>query len=213
MDLKPPASTALSVAVLATLAVAGSMAAAPLVLIWAAATQTPWRDLGFVKPKHWWLDLVAGIVAGVVLKLLLKAVLLPLLGVPARNAAYQYLVGNAAALPGILLLVVVEGGIAEEIVWRGFLFERLRGLLGASIVAQVLTVTLTSVLFALAHLHDQGWPGVIQATFTGFSFGFAYARLRRIWPIMAAHAAYDVAAVIIIYLNLEEPLAHFLVWH
>jgi hypothetical protein len=41
--------------------------------------------------------------------------------------------------------------------------------------------------------------------------GFVRLRTARsIWPVMVAHAAFDVAAVLMIYWNLEEPLAHLL---
>jgi membrane protease YdiL (CAAX protease family) len=68
----------------------------------------------------------------------------------------------------------------------------------------------TSILFALAHLWDQGVPGAVQATITGLAFGTVYARIRTIWPVMVAHAAFDVAAVLMIYWNLEEPIARLL---
>jgi len=101
------------------------MFGAPLVLLWTWRTRTPWRDLGFQKPRHWILTIAGGIVAGVALKVLMKAVVLPLFGAPPQNAAYQYLNGNTAALPGMLLTVISRAGVGEEIIWRGFLFERL----------------------------------------------------------------------------------------
>jgi hypothetical protein len=33
-------------------------------------------------------------------------------------------------------------------------------------------------------------------------------RLRRLWPVMVAHAAFDVAAVFMIYLNAETRIRH-----
>jgi membrane protease YdiL (CAAX protease family) len=68
----------------------------------------------------------------------------------------------------------------------------------------------TSILFALAHYWDQGVPGAVQATITGLVFGTTYARIRTIWPVMVAHAAFDVASVLMIYWNLEEPIGRLL---
>lgn len=67
-----------------------------------------------------------------------------------------------------------------------------------------------ALLFASAHLIDQGIPGAAQAVMTGLTFGTAYLLLGRLWPIMAAHAAYDVTAILLIYWNLETRVAHFL---
>jgi hypothetical protein len=66
-------------------------------------------------------------------------------------------------------------GFGEETLFRGFLFERLGKLLGTDRAALVATVLLTSGLFALAHYHDQGVPGVEQAAVAGVVFGTIYA--------------------------------------
>ena len=42
---------------------------------------------------------------------------------------------------------------------------------------------------------------------TGLLYGAAYLSLGRIWPVMIAHAAFDVAAVFIIYWDLERSVA------
>jgi membrane protease YdiL (CAAX protease family) len=193
---------------------AGNLAGAALVLIWASVTGTPWRDLGFVRPQHGAIDVVIALVAGVFFKILMKALVMPLLGFGAINSTYHYLTGNTAALLMTLLWVIVGGGFGEELIWRGFLFERLGAFLGPRAHAKIVIVVVTSILFALAHDWDQGVPGAVQATITGLVFGTTYARIRTIWPVMVAHAAFDVAAVLMIYWNLEEPIGRILlhVW-
>jgi len=188
----------------------GNLAGAALVLIWAAATGTPWRDLGFLRPPHGAIDLAIAFVAGVVFKILMKALVMPLLGFGAINSTYHYLSGNTAAFLLTLLWVIVGGGFGEELIWRGFLFERLSDFLGPRAHAKVIIVIATSILFALAHYADQGVPGAVQATMTGLVFGATYARIRTIWPVMVAHVAFDVAAVLMIYWNLEEPIGRLL---
>ena len=188
-----------------------NLAGAALVLIWASVSGTRWRDLGFVRPPHGAIDLVVALVAGVFFKILMKALVMPLLGFGAFNSTYHNLSGNTAALLVTLLWVIVGGGFGEELIWRGFLFERLGVLLGPRAHAKLVIVTVTSILFALAHYWDQGVPGAVQATMTRLVFGTVYARIGTIWPVMVAHAAFDVAAVLMIYWNLEEPIDHLLV--
>ena len=179
-----------------------------LVLLWAWRSRTPWREIGYVRPRSWLVTVAVGIVFGCAFKLVMKAIVMPLLGAPAINPAYQYLTGNGAALPGVEFTMIVGAGFAEETVYRGFLFERLGRLFGSGAGAKVAIVLLTSTLFALGHYANLGIPGVEQAMITGLVFGTIFAITGRIWMVMFAHAAFDLAAVAIIYWNLEAAVAH-----
>jgi len=179
-----------------------------LVLLWARWSRTPWREIGYVWPEHWARELAVGIVFGAAFKLLMKAIVMPLLGAAPINPTYHYLVGNRAALPGILYVMTVGAGFGEETVFRGYLFERLGKLLGTGVGAKTLIVLLTTALFGLGHYADQGLAGVEQAIFTGIVFGTIFAVTGRLWMLMWAHAAFDLTAVAIIYWNLETKVAH-----
>jgi len=183
-----------------------------LVLVWAQRSRTPWREIGYVRPKSWIRTIVVGIVSGVAFKLLMKSIVMPLLGADPINHAYHYLAGNRAALPGAVYLMIVGAGFGEETVFRGFLFERLGKLLGAGVWAKASIVLVTSALFALAHYPVQGLAGAEQAAITGLVFGTILAVTGRIFVLMVAHAAFDLTAVALIYWNLETQVAH-LVFH
>jgi len=188
----------------------GPLLGASLVLVWAWRTKTPWRELGFVRmrPIGWVFTIVGGIVAGIALKLLMKAVVMPLLGAPPINPAYSYLNGNTDALPGFLVNVIVTAGFGEEILWRGFFFERLGRLIGTARRGKVLAVLITSTLFGLAHYVSQHWMGVEQAFIVGLIVGSYFAITKNIWPLIVTHAAFDVFAVMIVYGGWEERVAH-----
>jgi len=193
--------------------VAGSLVAtalgAVLVLAWARWSRTPWRELGYVRPKSWLRAAAVAFVSGVAFKFLLKAIVMPLFGAPAINPKYHYLAGNTAALPGIVSAVIVSAGFAEETVYRGYLFERLGKLFGPGVAARTAIVAITSALFAVAHISDQGIVGAEQAAITGLAFGAVFSVIGEIWTVMVAHAAFDLAAVAIIYWGLEAKVAHF----
>jgi len=199
---------------IAAILVVGNLGPIPagglLVLLWARLSATPLRAIGLVAPRSWPTTLLIAAAAGVVLKLAVKAIALPLVGADPVNWPYHYLQGNAAALPGILLTVVVGGGFGEETVYRGFLFERFGHAWGEGSVARAATIVLTTTLFALAHYPDQGLPGVEQAVITGGVFGMVFAARRQLWPVVIAHAAFDVTAVVLIYAGWEERVAHWL---
>jgi membrane protease YdiL (CAAX protease family) len=106
-----------------------------MVLVWARLSRTPWREIGFARPKSWTRDLTLGLVLGCALKFVLKAVAMPLLGADPINHAYHYVVGNRAAIPGILLTVLLAA-VGEETVFRGYLFERMSKLFGPGVATR-----------------------------------------------------------------------------
>jgi len=181
-----------------------------LALLWVRWSRTPWQEIGFVRPRSWSRDLGVGIAFGIAFKLLMKAIVMPLFGAPPINPAYHYLTGNPAALPGAVYLLIAGGGFGEEVVFRGFLFERFGKLLGSGANAKTGIVLLTAGLFALLHYADQGLPGVEQAAITGLAFGSIFAVTGRIWIPMFAHAAFDLTALALIYWNLEYAVAQLI---
>src|SRR6266568_1744493 len=117
-----------------------------LVLLWVHLSQTPWREIGFVRPKSWLRVVALGILFGVTFKFLMKSVVMPLLGADPINHAYHYLTGNRAAIPITLYLMIVGAGVGEETMFRGFMFERLHKLFGTSVA-----VTGRIFLLMIAH--------------------------------------------------------------
>ena len=180
-----------------------------LVLLWARLSRTPWRELGFVRPRSWIVTVLVGIVFGAAFKLIMKAIVMPLFGADPINHAYHYLAGNRAALPYAIWMMIVSAGFGEETVFRGFLFERLGKLLGPSKRSQAVIVVVTAALFAGAHYASQGLAGVQQAAVVGLVFGTIFAVTRQIWLLMIAHAAFDLTALALIYWHLEERVAHY----
>ena len=178
-----------------------------LVLVWARWSRTPWREIGYVRPRSWIGSLAVGLAFGCAFKFLMKAIVMPLLGADPINQAYHYLAGNRAMLPAAMF-AMVAAGFGEETVFRGYLFERLGKLFGSGFGARASIVLLTAALFGLAHYRDQGLAGVEQATITGLVFGTIFAFTGRIWMLMCAHAAFDLTALAIIYWNLESDVAH-----
>lgn len=181
-----------------------------LVLLWAQRAHLPWRDIGFVSPRSWIGGLAVGVAFGIALKLLMKAIVMPLLGADPVNQAYHHLVGNTAAIPAMLYLIIIGAGFGEETVWRGWMFERLGRLLGSGVGAKTAIVFIAAFLFGLVHYPEQGVPGVQQATIVGLVFGGIYARTGRLWMLMCAHAAFDLTALALIYWNVETDVARLL---
>lgn len=178
-----------------------------LALLWVRFSRTPWRAIGYVRPRSWLLTVAVGILFGVAFKFVMKAVVMPLLGADPINRAYHFLAGNHAALPFAVWLMLVAG-FGEETVFRGFLFERFGQLFGSSLRAKALTVLITAAGFGLAHYLSQGLTGAEQATIVGLVYGVIFAKTGQIFMLMFAHAAFDLTALVIIFCDLEYRVAH-----
>ena len=181
-----------------------------LVLIWVKISGTPWREIGYVRPRSWVKTILIGIVFGVALKFVMKALVMPLLGAPPVNQAYHFVTGNAAVIPMMLYTIIVTAGFGEETLYRGWMFERLGKLFGQSVPAKVAIVLTSALLFAAAHLTGQGIPGAEQALVVGIVLGSIFAVTGRIFMLMVAHTAFDLTALWMIYYDLETPIAHFI---
>ena len=174
-----------------------------LAMAWAWRSDTPWSAIGLGAPRRWTLTILLGVVIGAALKLALKALVLPLFHVDPINHAFHGLTGNRAAVPFMVYQLVIGAGFGEEVLFRGWMFERLGKWLGGSRAAQLAILLITSVLFGAAHLHEQGLPGAGQAVITGLAFGGLYLVTGSLALPMVAHASFDLLAYAIIYWDLE----------
>jgi len=180
-----------------------------LVLVWAWVSETPWRELGLARPRSWVGTLAVGTIFGVALKFGMKSIVMPLLGAPPVNGPFHYLAHNPAEIPAMLYIIVIGAGFGEEMVFRSWSFERFRKLLGDAPWAKVLAVLITSAWFGWEHYGLQGIVGVQNAAIVGLVFGTVYAVTGRIFLLMIAHVAFDLAAYAMIYWDFETAVAHF----
>src|ERR1700738_2211519 len=127
-----------------------------LVLVWAKLSRTPWREIGYVRPKSWTRTVAIGIVFGIAFKFVMKAIVMPLLGAPPINEAYHFLAGNTAALPGMVFVLIFTAGFGEETYFRGWMFERLGKLFGSSVSAKIFILPFPSALVSAARYPSPG---------------------------------------------------------
>jgi len=181
-----------------------------LVLVWAKISKTPWREIGYVRPRSLVSTIAVGIIFGIAFKFAMKALVMPLFGAPPINQAYQFVTGNSAVIPVMIYTMIVTAGFGEETFYCGWMFERLGKLFGKGMTAKISIVLITTILFASIHYPEQGWPGVEQAFCTGLIFASIFATTGRIFMLMIAHAAFDLTALWMIYYGLETHVAHLI---
>lgn len=182
--------------------------AAAFVFVWLWLSRTPMREIGLARPESWVAVLVLGIAAGVGAKLLMKAVVMPYFGAPPTNPMLAPLEGDMQAALIASLEMIILAGFAEEIVFRGFLFNRLQTAFGTGWFARAAMIAGVALFFGGLHAFGQGYFGALQATIMGFLFGVIYFLNRqRLWFLIVMHAAFDVCAVWLTVLGIEEQVA------
>ena len=156
-----------------------------------------WSDFGLARPKSWGRTILIGIgvTIGIVVSFVFLASLIQLVfPVPqADNSRFDILHSN---LPNLILNVVAAwftAGFLEELLWRGYLMNRLVDLQGKTTkLAWVISLVGSAIIFGLGHTY-QGLGGVIKITTLGLLFGVAFLAMRRsnLWPVIIAHALLD----------------------
>ena len=125
-------------------------------LVWAWRSHTPWREIGYVRPRSWIGSLAVGIVFGCAFKLLMKAIVHAAARRPCNQSRLPLPGRKPGCTPGVVFTMIVGAGFAEETLFRGYLFERLGKLFGTGAGAKVSIVLLTSALFASGPLLQPG---------------------------------------------------------
>ena len=90
---------------------------------------------------------------------------------------------------------IIANSIAEELVMRAFLIDRLQKLFGKTWIA----ILVPAMLFGSYHIY-QGVTGLVCATLMGVVFGMHYARYRRLLPLVIAHTLCNFLSYAIYFL-------------
>ncbi|WZH35975.1 MAG: CPBP family intramembrane metalloprotease [Microbacterium enclense] len=129
--------------------------------------------------------------------------LVALIGVPGIGvyAAGRALGQSIAVIPApldsswwvvtLLVLAALRAGLTEEVIFLGYLFDRLRRL-GWSWTGIIVS---TALLRGSYHLY-QGWPSALGNVVMGLVFGWCYRRWGRVMPLVVAHTIIDIVAFV-----------------
>jgi membrane protease YdiL (CAAX protease family) len=133
-------------------------------------------------------------------------VLTKILGQGSDLHQLQRLIGNTQLLILGIVLAWVLAAFGEELVYRGYLTNRLAGIFGGSKTAWIVAAVLITLLFGLAHF-PQGPTGIIENVIDGAIFAALYfATGRNLWAPIIAHGIQDTVDVLLIYLGVYPGL-------
>ena len=164
-----------------------------------------WRDVGLRRGPGPRRLLYLGVMGGIALETFQLTITQPLvvraLGAPPDLHPFASLAGDLPRAALLMLFVWTLAAFGEELVWRGYLFNRLVGLLRHSPAPYSIALVLGSALFGIAHFH-QGLPGVVVESVGGLILGAAYLGCDRNLAIpIAVHGVVDTIDVVLGYLG------------
>lgn len=162
-----------------------------------------WHGVGFALPRGWPRALAFGVVAGLVLEVFSSGVVEPglagLFGRTADLSDFRPLVGNGRLLLLVLAANWTLGAFGEELVYRGYLMNRVARLAGGTPAAWAASLVAVSALFGWGHV-DQGVTGQVQAAIDGLMLGLLYlATGRNLLVPIVSHGVSNTLAFVLIY--------------
>lgn len=153
--------------------------------------------------SNFWKSLVVFVAAAFAF-FLGSAIMINITGIPqgAEMGSYEYLRGNLPMLLLTLAGVYIVSSFGEEVIYRGFLINRIEELGGSGKWALRIAVILSAIIFGVVHF-DWGIVGVVQTGFMGLALGISYLVVRRrLWSLVLAHAYLDTILMVQLYIPL-----------
>lgn len=164
-----------------------------------------WRDVGLSRPANWQRTITIGVICGIAMELLELFVTQPLLvelfhKMPDFSALGE-MCGNWKLLLLFLALTWTMAALGEEMVYRGYLMNRVAGLFRDQKVAWTISLVLVSFVFGLAHI-GEGITGQVENMIDGLLLGVIFlATGCNLWAAIIAHGVTDTVDFLLMYLG------------
>jgi len=119
----------------------------------------------------------------------------------ANNSRFANIRGNFVALLGWLAVAWTLAAFGEEMIFRGYLMNRLADLVGRTRTGWVISLFGSSLIFGLGHGY-QGAAGIINTATIGLLLGTLYLVTKRnLWVNIICHGLIDSISLITLYFS------------
>ncbi len=164
-----------------------------------------WKDIGLRVYRTWPRTIAIGVLCGVGIEALELFVTQPLLVKLTHKwpdlSDFAGLRWNWKLLPLAILLTWTLAAFGEEMVYRGYLMNRVADLFGRKRFAWILSLLVVSAIFGCAHLY-QGVTGVTENAIDGLLLGLIYLRCdRKLSVPIIAHGVTDTVDFLLIFIG------------
>ena len=164
-----------------------------------------WRDVGLARPVNWQRTIVIGILGGVGIELMELLITQPLLVKLFHKmpdlSELDGLGGSCKLLLLGLALTWTLAAFGEEMVYRGYLMNRVAGMFRNPKVAWAISLIVVSFVFGLGHI-DQGITGQVENMIDGALLAAIFlATGCNLWAVVIAHGLTDTIDLVLLYLG------------
>lgn len=188
----------------------GILAAVILIAIQLLYSRKSLALIGFEAPKHWWNLILAGLGIGLILQLLSVVLLEPftekITGMKHNHSIVLAVKGNWKLFLQWMLIVWLLVAVLEEGIYRGYLMTEFKKIFGMSIMALIINVTFSSIVFGLSHGY-QGISGILSTGILGAILGiiFIFSNFN-LWLVIFTHGFIDTIGIGLIALGWDQKL-------
>jgi membrane protease YdiL (CAAX protease family) len=164
-----------------------------------------WKQIGFRRYLTWATTFLVGIACGGGLELFdlfgKQRLLTRLLGKPPDLSDFAAVKGHLKFALLMIALVWVFAAFGEELVYRGYLMNRMADLGRGTRTAWIVSLLVTSAIFGLTHYH-QGLTGIAEEGSDGLILGLLYLACRRNLAVpIVAHGVCDTIDIFLLFLG------------
>jgi membrane protease YdiL (CAAX protease family) len=164
-----------------------------------------WKDVGVVRFHSWRRTLALGILFGAAIELLELFVTQPLLeritGRVPDLSVFLLSRGQIKTTLLLLLYVWIVAAFGEEMIYRGYLMNRIAELFNNKRAAWIVSLLAASLVFGFAHL-GQGITGQLENVLDGLLLGLIYLGCGRNLAVpIVAHGVTDTIDVFLVFLG------------
>jgi hypothetical protein len=164
-----------------------------------------WQSVGFARYRNWPTTLGIGIAAGVLTEtfqlLATQPLLVGLTGKQPDLHNFKMLTGNIKLAIAGLVFSWTLAAFGEEMVWRGYMMNRVAELANYTRRAWICSLIAVSIVFGLAHA-GQGLTGIVEESMAGVFLGGMYLCTGRNLAVpIIAHGVEDTIDMVLIFLG------------
>ena len=162
-----------------------------------------WRDVGLTRYRSWPVTIGLGVGMGALLEtfqlLVTQPILAKLIGRQPDLDLFRTLTGNLQMTALFIALSWTLAAFGEEMVWRGYLMNRVADVFGRTKGAWVCSLVIVHIVFGFAHGY-QGLTGVIEEGLSGLFLGLMYLGTGRNLSVpIVAHGVADMIDMVLIF--------------
>jgi membrane protease YdiL (CAAX protease family)/catechol 2,3-dioxygenase-like lactoylglutathione lyase family enzyme len=163
-----------------------------------------WSKLGLARPLNWRRPILLGLSFGVFFWLLRSFMIVPIVEsfvhASPNLRVFSDIRGQLLYLLAALITSWTSAGFGEEMIFRGYLLNRLADLFGDNFGGWTLALFAQAATFGAMHAY-QGLAGMIEVGIYGLLLGLLYLATRRsLWTCAIAHGINDTIAFILTFL-------------